>query len=58
MVMSMIMIICHVYIFFRARVDEIPWCDQSNEICGAASGSAVLLRTMQCIVQRFTNKMR
>ena len=56
--MSMIMIICHVYIFFRARVDEIPWCDQSNEICGAASGSAVLLRTKQCIVQRFTNKMR
>ena len=39
-------------------MNEILWFDHSNEICGAAGSSATLLRTMKCIVQRFTNKMQ
>ena len=58
--MTMIMIIFHVYIYiyiFFARVDEILWFDHSSEICEAAGSSAILVRTMKCILQHFTNKM-
>ena len=46
------------FVFFLfARVNEILWFDHSSEICEAAGSSAILVRTMNCILQRFTNKM-
>ena len=52
-----IYIYIYIFFFFFARVNESLWFDHSSEICEAAGSSAILVRTMKCILQRFTNKM-